>query len=92
MSQPKMGLFFDMVPTNVGGSNSTHYSDYYSRTSNNSIVLARSCDSSSSFGGVAFAYASYVASSTHSYSGSRLAFRGTISEVSMEQFKKLPAL
>lgn len=86
------GPFFDMVPTNVGGSNSTHYSDYYSRTSNNSIVLARSCDSSSSFGGVAFAYASYVASSTHSYSGSRLAFRGTISEVSMEQFKKLPAL
>lgn len=86
------GPFFDMVPTNVGGSNSTHYSDYYSRTSNNSIVLARSCDSSSSFGGVAFAYASYVASSTHSYSGSRLAFRGTISEVVPKTFKNLPVL
>ena len=81
------GPFFDMVPTNVGGSDSTHYSDYYSRTSN---VLARSFYDSYAGGGVA--YAVYDASFTYSLYGSRLAFRGTISEVSPEQFKKLPAL
>lgn len=36
------GPFFDVVPTQVGGSDSTHYSDYYSRTSDSSLVLARS--------------------------------------------------
>lgn len=68
------GPFFDMVPTKVGGSDSTHYSDYYDQSSDVNLVLARS------------AYDSY------SYYGSRLAFRGTISEVAPEQFKKLPAL
>lgn len=86
------GPFFDMVPTNVGGSDSTHYSDYYSRTSNNSIVLLRSCYSSSADGGVAYSLATHAASYSFTYIGSRLAFRGTISEVSPEQFKKLPAL
>lgn len=84
------GPFFDMVPTNVGGDNSTHYSDYYSRTSENSLVLARSCYDSYTYGGVAFAQATSAASHTYSHFGSRLAFRGTISEVSVNDFKKLP--
>ena len=86
------GPFFDMVPTNVGGRNSTHYSDYYSQTSNNSLVLARSYSDSHAYGGVAYADVYYGASYTYSYYGSRLAFRGTISEVSLKQFKKLPVL
>lgn len=51
------GPFFDMVPTNVGGSDSTHYSDYYYQTSGNSLVLARSSYGSSTYGGVAYASA-----------------------------------
>lgn len=86
------GPFFDMVPTNVGVRNSTHYSDYYSQTSNNSLVLARSYSDSHAYGGVAYADVYYGASYTYSYYGSRLAFRGTISEVSLKQFKKLPVL
>lgn len=86
------GPFFDMVPTNVGGNDSTHYSDYYSRTSENSLVLARSCYGSYTYGGVAFVQATSAASHAYSQFGSRLAFRGIISEVSPEQFKKLPAL
>lgn len=86
------GPFFDVVPTNVGGSDSTHYSDYYSQTSSNSIVLARSFSGSDTSGGVANAYASRNALGASTYFGSRLAFRGIISEVSLEQFKKLPVL
>lgn len=86
------GPFFDMVPTKVGGSDSMHYSDYYDQSSDVNLVLARSAYDSYSYGGVAFADTFYDASSMYSYYGSRLAFRGTISEVSPEQFKKLPVL
>lgn len=79
-----------MVPTNVGGNDSTYYSDYYSRTSENSLVLARSCYYT--YGGVAFVQATSAASHAYFHFGSRLAFRGIISEVSPEQFKKLPVL
>ena len=87
------GPFFDMVPTNVGGSDSTHYSDYYYQTSGNSLVLARSCSGSYTYGGVAYAGASYDASFTYSYYGSRLAFRGVIREAeSVNAFKALAVL
>lgn len=46
------GPFFDVVPTNVGGNDSMHYSDYYSQTSSNSIVLARSYSGSDTSSGV----------------------------------------
>ncbi len=46
------GPFFDVVPTQVGGSDSTHYSDYYSRTSDSSLVLARSYSNSNEYGGL----------------------------------------
>ena len=87
------GPFFDMVPTNVGGSDSTHYSDYYYQTSGNSLVLARSCNGSDTSGGVACANAAYVASVASSYCGSRLAFRGVIREAeSVNAFKALAVL
>lgn len=86
------GPFFDIVPTKVGGSDSTHYSDYYDQSSRVNIVLARAAYDSYSYGGVAFADAFYDASSMYPYYGSRLAFRGIISEVAPEQFKKLPVL
>lgn len=87
------GPFFDMVPTNVGGSDSTHYSDYYYQTSGNSLVLARSSFGSSADGGVAYAYAYNGASYTDSDYGSRLAFRGVIREAeSVNAFKALAVL
>lgn len=86
------GPFFDVVPTNVGGNSSKNYSDYYSRALANSSILARSYNGSEVGGGVASMCASMLALDESSYFGSRLAFRGTISEVSPEQFKKLPAL
>lgn len=84
------GPFFDMVPTNAGNNGSKHYTDYYSQKSVNSLVLARSAHNS--YGGVAYADASKDASYTSPYFGSRLAFRGTISEVTPRQFKGLPVL
>lgn len=87
------GPFFDMVPTNIGGSETTHYSDYYYQSSGSALVLARSYDSSSTDGGVACAYASDGASSTSSNYGSRLAFRGVIREAaSVSAFKALSVL
>lgn len=87
------GPFFDMVPTNVGGSETTHYSDYYYQNSGGPFVLARSFVGSSPLGGVAYASAPYDASSTFSYYGSRLAFRGVIREAeSVSAFKALTVL
>ena len=87
------GPFFDMVPTAVGGSETTHYSDYYWQSSGGPLVLARSSNDSASSGGVAYANASSDASSTNSYYGSRLAFRGVIREAeSVSAFKALQVL
>lgn len=89
------GPFFDMVPTNVGGSDSTHYSDYYYQTSGNSLVLARSDYGSYTYGGVAFADANNDAGASHTSSdcGARLAFRGVIREAeSVNAFKALAVL
>ena len=87
------GPFFDMVPTAVGGSETTGYSDYYAQSANSGLVLARSYYGSDAGGGVACAYADYDASNTDSYIGSRLAFRGVIREAeSVSAFKALPVL
>lgn len=87
------GPFFDMVPTNVGGSETTHYSDYYYQSSGSALVLARSYSVSNSYGGVACAYAFDVASGADSGCGSRLAFRGVIREAeSVSAFKALQVL
>ena len=87
------GPYFDMVPTEVGGSDTTRYSDYYYQASGSSLVLARSYYGSVTNGGVAFADAHYDASYTHSSYGSRLAFRGVIEEAqSVSAFKALQVL
>ena len=87
------GPFFDMVPTNVGGSETTHYSDYYWQNTGSGLVLARSYDDSFTYGGVAYASADSGPSYTYSYCGSRLAFRGVIREAqSVSAFKALSVL
>jgi hypothetical protein len=86
------GPYFDMVPTAVGGSDSTYYSDYYYYQSTGTYVLYRSYDSALTYGGVAFAFVDNTASSAGTAIGSRLAFRGTLTEsTNVEEFKSIIA-
>ena len=87
------GPFFDMVPTAVGGSETTHYSDYYYQTSGGPFCLLRSYHSSHTSGGVAYSHANHAASYSYTDVGSRLAFRGVVREAqSVSAFKSLPVL
>lgn len=87
------GPYFDMVPTGVGGSETTYYSDYYYQTSGGPFVLLRSYYSTFAYGGPAFAYAFYAASYSNTYIAGRLAFRGVIREASsVGAFKALSVL
>ncbi|CAK7073954.1 MAG: hypothetical protein BACD_03519 [Bacteroides rodentium] len=72
------GPFFDMVPTAVGGSETTHYSDYYYQTSGGPFCLLRSYNSSNTNGGVAYSNANNAASNSNTNIGSRLIFRKKI--------------
>lgn len=74
------GEYMDVVPTAVGGSDTTYFSDYY-WSNTGSRVLFRSCGSAFSDGGVAFAHALTDASATGSNVGARLAFRGKIHDL-----------
>lgn len=75
-----VGEYMDVVPTAVGGSDTTYFSDYYWSNSG-SRVLFRSDDYADSYGGVAYANAWYVASYTNDFVGARLAFRGKIHDL-----------
>ena len=75
-----VGEYMDVVPTAVGGSDTTYFSDYY-WSNTGSRVLFRSCYVAYSYGGVAYANAGYGASSTASDVGARLAFRGKIHDL-----------
>ena len=87
------GPYFDVVPTAVGGSETTHYSDYYYQTSGGPFCLLRSYYSSHTSGGVAYSYAHYAPSDSSTCIGSRLAFRGVICEASsVSAFKSLSVL
>lgn len=75
-----VGEYMDVVPTAVGGSDTTYFSDYYWSNSG-SRVLFRSFNSANSYDGVAFANAGSVASFTDFIVGARLAFRGKIHDL-----------
>ena len=67
----------DMIPTAVGGAETTYFCDYYWQNTGARVVL-RSCSDAYTHGGVVIVYAYHVASYSHAGSGSRLAFNGTI--------------
>lgn len=67
----------DLIPTDVGGSETTYYCDYYYQNLGVRVV-ARSFSYASSYGGVAFVLAFSAASDASSNIGSRLAFKGEI--------------
>lgn len=75
-----VGEYMDVVPTAVGGSDTTYFSDYY-WSNPGSRVLFRSCYYADSLGGVACANAQSAASLTHNFVGARLAFRGKIHDL-----------
>lgn len=87
------GPYFDVVPTAIGGSETTYYSDHYWQTTGGPFCLLRSYHSSFTSGGVSIADANFAASYSYTYIGSRLAFRGVIREASsVSAFKSLSVL
>ena len=79
------GRFCDLVPIVVHGSSTSRYADCYYYTTSSSRVFGRSDNGSSVTGGVAYASAINPSSSARAGYGSRLAFRGRIKKVAVEQ-------
>lgn len=87
------GPYFDMVPTQCGGSDSTYYSDRYNTKKSSNLVVARSGNKNSTTCGVAFADVFVDEWYSGNFIGSRLAFRGIIQEEkNVSEFKSLPVL
>lgn len=85
------GVYFDIVPTNVGGSETTYYSDHYSSRSGGPFCLLRSYYSNHSGGGVAYTDVYDDGSDISFSTGTRLAFRGKIIKTSsISVFEALP--
>ena len=93
ISKVSVGENLDMVPIAVDAISQTGFCDYYSESSLNACVLARSCYESHENGGVALADADTGASVSYASSGSRLAFRGTLNEIeSSTEFMAIQAV
>jgi hypothetical protein len=75
------------------GSSTTYYCDEFNVSNAANRVVCRSYYNSNAFGGVSFAYCGHDSSSTFTYIGSRLAFRGEIEEAeSVTAFKAIKAI
>lgn len=75
------------------GSSTTYYCDEFNVSNAANRVVCRSYSYSYAYGGVSFAYCGYDSSSTYTYIGSRLAFRGEIEEAeSVTAFKAIKAI
>ena len=75
------------------GSSTTYYCDEFNVSNAANRVVCRSSNNSSANGGVSYAYCGYDSSSTYTYIGSRLAFRGEIEEAeSVTAFKAIKAI
>ena len=75
------------------GSSTTYYCDEFNVSNAANRVVCRSFNNSYANGGVSFAYCGYDSSSSFSYIGSRLAFRGEIEEAeSVTAFKAIKAI
>lgn len=93
----KFGKYLDLIARSddpKNGGNSVGYCDYqYWDKISSSRVVRRSSYHSDTYGGVAYASASYDSSYAYSYYGSRLAFRGVATEEpNVSTFKSLSVL
>ena len=86
--------YMDVVGVNSQkGSSTTYYCDIFTPSGTANRVVCRSYGSSFASGGVSFANCGHDSSSTHTYIGSRLAFRGEIEEAeSVTAFKAIKAI
>ena len=82
------GRYGDVVPTELGGSDSTYYADYYWYNPGNRIVLRSGGSGKGSPCGVFVADANNASSGSWASLGSRLAFYGKIVVVDSDDFKK----
>lgn len=82
------GRYGDVVPTEMGGSDSTYYADYYWYNTGNKIVLRSGGSGYGSRCGVFVAIADCSSSTSWASIGSRLAFYGKIVVVDSDDFKK----
>ena len=75
------------------GSSTTYYCDEFNVSNAANRVVCRSYNNSVALGGVSFANCGYDSSSTYTFIGSRLAFRGEIEEAeSVTAFKAIKAI
>ena len=86
--------YMDVVGVNSQkGSSTTYYCDIFTPSGTANRVVCRSYSYSYASGGVSFAICGHDSSSTHTYIGSRLAFRGEIEEAeSVTAFKAIKAI
>ncbi|MCD8008994.1 MAG: hypothetical protein LUF68_08735, partial [Clostridiales bacterium] len=68
------GTYFDLIPIEAGGSQSTYYADFY-QCATGSRVLARSSYSTNTNGGITYTYANNDSANTNANIGSRLIIR-----------------
>lgn len=85
----KHGEYADVMPTAVGGSDTTHYADYYYQNTGNRIFLRSGRSVNVAYGGVFFSHASNASSFSGSGVGSRLGFYGNITVVTPTVFNAL---
>lgn len=75
------------------GSSTTYYCDEFNVSNAANRVVCRSCNNSVAYGGVSFAFCGNDSSSSFTFIGSRLAFRGEIEEAeSVTAFKAIKAI
>ena len=85
------GKYMDIVPVGTAnGSSSTYYCDKYYVSTAASRVVYRGYNNADAYGGVSYAHTGNDASHSHTYVGSRLAFRGRLVKAeSVEAYKAL---
>lgn len=83
------GEYADVIPTDVGGSSDGYYADYYFYNNSNNYVMLRSGDAGNADKAGVFCFYSRLSTDAGAGLGTRLAFYGTIKEVTSEEFESI---
>ncbi len=83
------GGSIDMIPTEVGGSDSTYYADYSTASTSTNLVPARSNYGTFAEGGVSYLHTGNASSTAIVSFGSRLVFHGTITILEPDEYRAL---
>lgn len=90
------GRYGDVMPTEIGGSESTYYTDYtwhYKQAETGERIFLRSGSSDAGSGcGVFVALCNFGSSASSAYLGSRLGFYGKINVVDSDTFKNIAGI